>query len=54
MTEKSEKRLRDLLASRAGVILHHRAGDAVGADAEAHDIAVELDCGIVIQDATFT
>ena len=34
------------MASHSGVILHH--GDAVGADAEAHDIAVELDCGIVI------
>ena len=33
-------------ASHSGIILHH--GDAVGADAEAHDIAVELDCGIVI------
>jgi len=43
MTERQKSALRDLLASHASVILHH--GDAVGADAEAHDIAVELDCG---------
>ena len=38
--------LRVLLASHSGVVLHN--GDAVGADAEAHDIAVELDFGVVI------
>jgi len=43
MTEGQKSALRDLLASHSGVVLHH--GDAVGADAEAHDIAVELDCG---------
>src|SRR5262245_48205790 len=46
MSERQKSALRDLLASHSGVILHH--GDAIGADAEAHDIADELDCGIVI------
>src|SRR5262245_1096531 len=46
MTERQKSALRDLMASNSGVVLHH--GDAIGADAEAHDIAVELDCGIVI------
>src|SRR5215475_6450499 len=46
MTERQKTALRDLLAAHTGVILHH--GDAVGADAEAHDIAFELDCSIVI------
>jgi hypothetical protein len=45
-TERQKGALRELRGAHAGVILHH--GDALGADAEAHDIAVELDCGIVI------
>ena len=46
LSERQKSALRDLLASHPGAILHH--GDAIGADAEAHDIAVELDCSIVI------
>jgi len=46
MTERQKIAVRDLLASYAGAILHH--GDAVGADAEAHDIALALGCAIVI------
>jgi hypothetical protein len=46
MTQGQKAALRELLASHPGATLHH--GDAIGADAEAHDIAVELDCGIVI------
>jgi predicted Rossmann fold nucleotide-binding protein DprA/Smf involved in DNA uptake len=46
MTERQKIGLRDLLAPYAGAILHH--GDAIGADAEAHDIAIELGCAIVI------
>lgn len=38
--------MRDLLASYAAAILHH--GDAIGADAEAHDIAIGLGCAIVV------
>jgi len=41
MTAGQKSASRDLLAPHAGVILHH--GDAVGADADGHDIAVELD-----------
>jgi hypothetical protein len=46
MTERQKIAVRDLLASYAGATLHH--GDAVGADAEAHDIALALGCAIVI------
>jgi len=46
MTERKKIAVRDLLASYAGAILHH--GDAVGADAEAHDIALAVGCAIVI------
>ena len=46
MTERQKSAVRDLLASYAGTILHH--GDAIGADAEAHDIALALGCAIVI------
>ena len=46
MTERQRSAVRDLLASYAGTILHH--GDAIGADAEAHDIALALGCAIVI------
>lgn len=40
MTSEQMRALRDLLATFGEAILHH--GDAVGADAEAHDIAVML------------
>ena len=46
MSERQKAHLRELLTSHPGAILHH--GDAVGADAEAHDIAIELGCAIVI------
>jgi len=46
MTQRQKTALRELLASHAGAILHH--GDAVGADAEAHDIANALGHAIVI------
>lgn len=46
MTEGQKGALHDLLASYTGTIFHH--GDAVGADAEAHDIAAALGCTIVI------
>ena len=46
MTREQERTLRDLLASHRGAVLHH--GDCVGADEQAHDIAVSLGCGIVI------
>jgi hypothetical protein len=38
MTKRQRNALRDLLAA------HH--GDAVGVDAEAHDIAIELGCAM--------
>ena len=50
MTESQKIALRDLLASHPGAVLHH--GDAVGADAEAHDIAVALGCTVVIHPPT--
>src|SRR5262245_22040900 len=46
MTASQRQALRDLLASYPCATLHH--GDAIGADAEAHDIAVALGCGIAI------
>ncbi len=46
MTERQKLAMRDLLTSYVGAILHH--GDAVGADAEAHEIAIGLGCAIVI------
>lgn len=46
MTERQKIALSDLLSSYAAAILHH--GDAIGADAEAHEIAVGLGCAIVI------
>jgi hypothetical protein len=46
MTEGQKRALRELLTAYTGAILHH--GDAIGADAEAHDIAVALGCAIVI------
>lgn len=46
MTARQKSALRDLLASHDGATLHH--GDAIGADAEAHDIAIALACTIVI------
>ena len=46
MTDRQKTALRELLASYPGAILHH--GDAIGADAEAHDIAVALGCAVVI------
>ncbi len=50
MTARQKSALRDLLASHDGAILHH--GDAIGADTEAHDIAVALGCTIVIHPPT--
>jgi hypothetical protein len=50
MTARQKSALRGLLTSHDGAILHH--GDAVGADAEAHDIAVALGCTIVIHPPT--
>jgi hypothetical protein len=46
MTKRQKIALSDLLSSYAATILHH--GDAIGADAEAHEIAVGLGCAIVI------
>jgi hypothetical protein len=46
MTAAQERALREILASHGQVILHH--GDCVGADAQAHDIAVELGRAIII------
>ncbi len=46
MTPAQQERLRELLAASPGAILHH--GDAVGADAEAHDIAAALGLPVVI------
>jgi hypothetical protein len=46
MTPAQERALRDFLASRPGAVLHH--GDCIGADAQAHDVAVELGCVVVI------
>lgn len=50
MNESQKESLRRLLSHAIEndevVVLHH--GDCVGADAEAHDIAVDLGCSIVI------
>jgi hypothetical protein len=46
MTVRQKQALRDLLAGYPGATLHH--GDAIGADAEAHDIAEALGCRVVI------
>jgi hypothetical protein len=46
MTPAQEGALRELLASHPDAVLHH--GDAIGADAQAHDIAVALGCRLVI------
>jgi hypothetical protein len=46
MTPTQRERLRALLACTPGAVLHH--GDAIGADAEAHDIAVALGWAVVI------
>jgi len=45
MTPEQERVLRDLLASRPDAILHN--SDCTGADAQAHDTAMELGCGVV-------
>ena len=52
MTERQKIGLSDLLSSYVAAILHH--GDAIGADAEAHDIAIELGFAVVIQPAVET
>ena len=49
MTVAQRKALRALLLNGSGK-LHH--GDAIGADAEAHDIAVALGRGVVIHPAS--
>ena len=46
MTAEQARALRDLLRSHPGAALHH--GDCVGADEQAHDIAVSLGCSVVI------
>jgi hypothetical protein len=46
MTVAQAHALRDILASHGPVTLHH--GDCIGADAQAHDIAVELGRAVVI------
>jgi hypothetical protein len=46
MTAEQACALRDLLTSHPGAVLHH--GDCIGADEQAHDIAVSQGCGIVI------
>jgi len=46
MTPAQQRALRDLLAAHRGAVLHH--GDCIGADAQAHDIAVELGFSVVI------
>jgi hypothetical protein len=46
MTDAQRAALRRVLADRGTTILHH--GDCVGADAEAHDLAVSIGCEVVI------
>lgn len=46
MTPEQKHAVRAVLACHQGAVLHH--GDAIGADAEAHDIAVELGIAVVI------
>jgi hypothetical protein len=46
MTAAQQQELRELLAATPGVTLHH--GDAIGADAQAHEIAAELGASVVI------
>ena len=46
MTRAQECTVRDLLESHPSAILHH--GDCVGADEQAHEIAVSLGCSIVL------
>ena len=46
MTGEQARALRDLLTAHPGAVLHH--GDCVGADEQAHHIAVSLGCSVVI------
>jgi hypothetical protein len=46
MTAGQERVLRSLLTSHTGAVLHH--GDCIGADAQAHDVAVSLGLDVVI------
>jgi hypothetical protein len=46
MTQAQKDAIRKFLSSRRGAVLHH--GDAIGADAQAHDIAAELGLAVVI------
>ncbi|HZO23414.1 MAG TPA: hypothetical protein VFB37_13005 [Steroidobacteraceae bacterium] len=46
MTLAQQRELREILAAAPGATLHH--GDCIGADAEAHDIAVQLGLAVVI------
>jgi hypothetical protein len=50
MTREQERTLRELLSRYKGAVLHH--GDAVGSDAEAHNIGVAFGCTVVIHPPT--
>jgi hypothetical protein len=46
MTPEQKRALRELLSAYHEVVLHH--GDCIGADAEAHDIAIAIGWAVVI------
>jgi hypothetical protein len=46
MTEAQRAALKAVLTERDATVLHH--GDCIGADAQAHEIAVSMSCEIVI------
>lgn len=50
MTPTQRAAVRELLAAHPGAVLHH--GDAIGADAQAHDIAIALRCSVVVHPPT--
>ena len=46
MTDAQRTALKTVLTERGATVLHH--GDCIGADAQAHEIAVSMSCEIVI------